>query len=484
MICLTGGEATIQALARRLEGHPAAELQEVRLDLLDPLDGAVFPLLSSPRIIATCRGGTEGGGFAGTPQEQAQILARALDQGPGYLDLDRSLPRELRRELIARRDARAASAGSASTQVILSYHDFGPGGAATLGRLQLSAEPADLLKVAVAVEDAAELGALHTALCEDPRPVLRIGMGDPGLISRALYSRFGSPWTYAVSDEEDRVAPGQLTIAQATRWRVAEAAELTPLGLVGGAQVMSSPGPGVYNDLFTRHGWPWIYLPVVTARPAETHDLLMRLGFSGYSVTMPGKEILARTVDEVRPPARELGAINTLLLVDGSRRSVGFNTDGPAVYTLLRPSAGEPSLVLGGGGAARAAIHALQQLGCPVTVTCRRQAQADALRQQLQINTIPWDRRHQDGSTLVVNATPLGSDGATDPLCRRERWANCAVLDMVISEHPTPLLRRAASAGARALSGLQMWFLQGALQMQLLLERPVTAEELEELCRG
>ncbi len=472
MICVTGGEGTIAKLTRRLEAQTKAALQEVRLDLLRPFDEAVYPLLRSPRIIATCRGTREGGGFSGSIAEQGQILRRALKQQPGYLDLDLSLPHQLRRELFE---------GRGATRVILSHHDFQPGGAARISRLGLEGEPADLLKLAVTVEDTAELQPLLSALPAEPRPILRIGMGDPGLISRVLYTRFGSPWTFAVVDEASRIAPGQLTLERAWRWRVTQTQNLTPLALVGGAQVMASPGPMIYNKLFRRSSLPWIYVPVVTTRPEATLDLLRSLGFGGCSVTMPAKESLARQVDQLRSPADTLGVINTILLAPSRGPQVGLNTDAPAIQTLLQPHAGKQALVLGCGGAARAAIFALQLLGCPVAVACRNQDQARALQTEIKIEIIPWSQRYDQEADILINATPLGGDGVADPLVQRTDWDDCVVLDMVLSPTPTPLLQRAAQAGAQVISGLSMWFIQGALQMEALTGHPVTAQELNRI---
>ena len=86
--------------------------------------------------------------------------------------------------------------------------------------------------------------------------------------------RFGSPWTYVVEEDAPVVAPGQLSVAQAEAWRVERGRSLTPLALIGGEQVLRSPGPGAYNRLFSRLGLPFIYLPLVTRRPAEALALI------------------------------------------------------------------------------------------------------------------------------------------------------------------------------------------------------------------
>jgi 3-dehydroquinate dehydratase/shikimate dehydrogenase len=475
LICVTGGETTLEALARRLHQHPPEVLQEVRLDLLRRVDGSLFQMLSGrPNTLLTCRGQAEGGGFSGPESQRRELLLRGLAAGISYLDLELSAPQELRQELFAQRGM---------TRMVLSLHIWQPGGlqrAAALAR-----QPADLLKVAAAVEDAADLAALRGVLADEPRPVLRVGMGPAGLLSRALYQRFGSPWTYVVSEGAEPVAPGQLTLDRARAWRV-EDASLTPLALVGGELVLSSPGPQTYNRLFVRLGLPFIYLPVVTGRPLQALELLRSLGCAGCSVTMPAKEALARDLGPARlDPDLDprLGAVNTVLLrPDGG--ALGYNTDLPAVATLLRPQAGRPALVLGAGGAARAAALALQGLGSPVSVTARNARQAGALAGQLQVRAVPWERRGEEPFEVLVNATPCGAGGRGDPLPEEQDLRGRVVLDAVICAGPTPLLRRAREAGAVTIDGMQWWVEQGARQLSLLTGRPLSAAQVRQALEG
>ena len=470
MICVTGAERTLEALARRLEIHAAAEtLQEVRLDLLEVHEDGLFELLArTPRLIVTCRGSAEGGGFSGDEAERTELLHRALACGPDYIDIEASAPAHLRAALYAER---------AETRLISSLHRFEPGLPPRDALDALADSPADLLKVALTVEDAADLLPLMELFPEEQRPVLRLGMGDAGLLSRALYRRFGSPWTYVVPAGAVVVAPGQLSTAEAHSLRL-EQPGLTPLGLVGGPQVMSSPGPSVYNRLFTRRALPFRYLPVVTHRPLEAMPLLERLGFGGLTVTMPAKEPLVRAAAGwLRPADSKVGALNTL-----SKQEQGWmaaNTDVDAMVNLLSPWAGEDALVLGAGGAARAALVALAALGCPRAVTARDPGRAQQVASGVGAATVPWEARGQHPCRLLLNTTPVGSDGQGDPMPQDTSLHGRVVLDAVLSWQRTPLLRRAAAAGAVIFSGADWWVRQGAAQLPLLTGHQATVEELE-----
>lgn len=473
MICVTGGERSLRRLERRLSAH--SSLQEVRLDLLERIDEEVFTVLARhPGNLITCRGRAAGGGFDGTAAEQCAILSRAASLGARYVDVEVSVPGQLRRDLHADRG---------SSGIVLSAHYYavdepGPAAAQDLAR-EFNSSPADVLKVALTVQDAADLLPLYRMLRHEQRPVVRIGMGQAGLLSRALFQRFGSPWTYVVAPGAPAVAPGQLHLHQAESWRVGESG-LTPLALLGGPQVMTSPGPRVYNALFAGKGLPFIYLPVVTARPSETLELLEELGFAGCSVTMPAKEALAGQVDALAPGQDpRVRAINTVAL--GGQRRQGSNTDVPAVQQLLSAHAGRPALVLGAGGAARAAVAALVAEACPTTVTSRDPARAQALAQDFGVRQVPWERRSQEPFTILVNATPCGSGGQGDPLPGEIPWQDRVVLDAVLGPAPTPLLRRARQGGGLGISGQQWWVQQGARQMSLLTGRQISAEEVEAL---
>jgi 3-dehydroquinate dehydratase/shikimate dehydrogenase len=461
VICVTGSESTVDQLAARIEAHRRFPLQEVRLDLLDSIDDSVFDLLHDEHLVVTCRDKSEGGHFPGSDSERHQILSRALEQQPAYLDLEASAPVELRQDLFAKRG---------HTRLILSWHCFE--GFAQLPA-KLDSEPADLLKVAVQIEDAADLVPLQQLLSDSSRQVIRIGMGQAGLLSRALYDRFGSPWTYVVPDDTPVVAPGQLGVSTAEAWRIADQANLTPLGLLGGPSVLESPGPRVYNRLFAVSELPFIYLPVVTAQPEQTLDLLERLGFGGLSVTMPAKEILAGQMSETLAPAGRLGAINTVILRD--RKRIGLNTDVPAISRLLAHCGGKPALVLGAGGAARAAVTALLDLACPVTVTSRNPARAKGMANYLSCSCVPWEARDQQPFDLLVNATPC-----EDPMPRYISWRGKTVLDAVISREPTPLLQRVQDGGGEAIDGKQWWIEQGALQMEALTGHDLSLAAMKE----
>ncbi len=469
-LCVTGGERSVREVAARLAAHPQ-HLQEVRLDLLESLGDDAFALLRAQNVVATCRPKSEGGGFQGSEDERAQVLRRALAQRPGWLDVEQSASRTLRDELYA------ASRGG-PTRLLLSFHCFQGAGAGLDRAESLAREPADALKVAVSIDDAAELTGVRALLAREERPVVRLGMGDAGLLSRALYRQFGSPWTYVVADGVAPTAPGQLTVSRAAAYRLLEEG-LRPMGVLGGPQVLHSNGQRAYNTLFARRALPFHYLPVVTSRPA-TLDLLEALGFAGVSVTMPLKEQLVPLVHELEPEARTIGAVNTVRFDQGRRW--GGNTDVVALRALL-PRGDGAALILGAGGAARAAIVALHELGWRVFIANRTPERSQRL-EALGARAVQWEARGQTPFQVLVNATPCGADGTSDPLPSGVSLEGKTVLDMVVGSAPTPLMTRTLSDGGRAIPGSEMWVHQGAAQMRALAGLEISVADLRELLRG
>lgn len=481
MLCVTGAEKSWEALGARLarvasQAGGASLLQEVRLDALDrPGEGLEEGLAPwRDRLVVCCRPPRQGGAFAGSEEERLALLARAAASGVAYLDLEEELP-----------DAALSRLRSlGARQLVLSHHDFDGLSPELLGRLErMASRPVDLVKLAARVDDAAELTALLELGQRLGRPAIVIGMGLAGLLSRARYPAFGSPWTYVAATAELATAPGQLSLAAALELGLPEGARAPFVALLGGAQVAHSPGPVVYNRLFRRRGKAWSYLPVASAEAAKSLALLRRLGALGASVTMPHKAAVldGALLDE---RARELGAANTLRFDGSETRATNTDVEGVAVPLgrALRGAAlgerpGCVALVQGAGGAARAAALACRELGLEVVVSARSRDRAALAVALAGGRFVAWADRASLGAEVLVNATPLRDDGAWPAEAPLPR----VVFDLAIGPGASPLVARSEREGARLLRPEEMWLHQGATQMSFITGEPVDAEELRSL---
>jgi shikimate dehydrogenase/3-dehydroquinate dehydratase type I len=474
MICVTGSEATVEALASRIRALPEAPLHEARLDLLDHVTPEAVSALPEPdRLIVTCRAVEEGGQWRGDEPSRLALFRAALDAGARYVDVEAAAPDGTWQDLHGRFGA---------ARLVASEHRFEPAGAEpevlASAQRRLTLRPAATLKLAVAIDDVVDLDGLRRLVPGDGRPLVRIGMGLAGLPGRIRYDVLGSPWTYAAAPGTAATAPGQLGWEELQAFAARRAERLLVLL---GWELGGSPGPQVYNALAAAQGLPFYYLAAPTRDPVRALAVLDHFGLRGASVTMPHKGPAADLAVRLDDNAARLGAVNTLTL-DDTGGWLGHNTDGMGVLGAfgdrLPPAA--RVAVLGTGGAARAAVAALVQAGHRVFVVGRRGEAATALARDHGGTPVAPDDLPALDFHALVNATPLGADGRS-PVVQPFDWQGKAVLDMVLRPRWTRLLRDVQEGGGRPVFGTEMWVHQGAAQWRLLTGHPVTPERLTAL---
>lgn len=201
--------------------------------------------------------------------------------------------------------------------------------------------------------------------------------------------------------------------------------------------------------------------------------------YLGFNITIPHKQRLLELVDEVDELARDIGAVNTVVNREGML--TGYNTDAYGFVKSLREKAGfEPRgkvvLLLGAGGAARAAAYALAAEGTEaLTIANRTVARAEALAEEVvlrlrTVNAVSLENVPYEVD-LIVNSTSVGmasGDGAgQSPLQADSIRQGTLVYDMVYTPALTPLLQCAQRAGAQILGGLWMLIYQGAASFEL-----------------
>jgi shikimate dehydrogenase len=221
------------------------------------------------------------------------------------------------------------------------------------------------------------------------------------------------------------------------------------------------------NAAFAELGLDWSYvkLPVPPERFAETVRALPGSGYRGANVTIPHKAAAHAVADRLGEAARATGAANTLVFEDDG--IVADNTDAGGLLDALGEPVPATALVLGAGGAGRAAVWALRRAGADVAVWNRTAERAEAVAAELGARHV----RRPEGAELVVNATSVGMAGAEEDaagalgLARVEPPA--VLVDLVYGREPTQLCRWAAERGARVVGGLDVLVRQGARSLEL-----------------
>jgi shikimate dehydrogenase len=256
----------------------------------------------------------------------------------------------------------------------------------------------------------------------------------------------------------------------ATLYRVRNVTKDTRVyGLVG-TDVSRSLSPALHNRAFAERGLDAIFVPVSADDLDAFWNALPLLDLSGFSVTRPYKGDVVPRLARVDEAARRMASVNTV--VRNGNGWIGASTDGAGVVKPLRERteiAGRRVVVLGAGGAARAAATALVAEGARVILLARDTARAAEAARLSGCESGPLESLPEEEWDVLVQATPVGqspSEGETlvpSALLRPGR----VVFEMIYSPRETRLLREARAAGCLTIEGLEMLAAQGALQFEM-----------------
>jgi 3-dehydroquinate dehydratase / shikimate dehydrogenase len=469
-IFVTLAAPTLSAMEEQAVSVAGAHVgYELRLDYLQnwaDFPGALHEMLvrlRTPLTIATCRRSEAGGLFAGSVAEQIERLEAAVDMGCHRADVEIESVDDAGARILDR--LRPA-------KVIVSHHDYRR--TPPLGPIyrRLARLPAAFVKIATHARTLAD-NLRYLDLLRTHRGGSRLvahALGPSGLPSRLMALKWGSAFTYGSAGHHLAVASGQMP-AQVMRaiYRVDHLDARTGTYGVVGSRASISLSPAMQNSAMHAKHVNAVYLPCETGKLTDFLALARRLNFAGFSVTMPYKTAIIRELDWVDPLAAEIQACNTVAVQRG--KWTGWNTDAAAVVDVLAKRlrlAGSHVLILGAGGAARAAAYALRAEGAEVLISARRETTARRLARGVSARVIPWGETDGLDVDIVVNATPVGMSPQVDALpTDLARLRTRVVFDMVYHPFETRLLADARRRGLTAISGLEMLVAQGARQFEI-----------------
>lgn len=256
---------------------------------------------------------------------------------------------------------------------------------------------------------------------------------------------------------------------------MSDKSEKIPLAGVIGSPVAHSKSPRLHNYWLKTYGIAGYYIPMDVAQDdlREVLRALPKQGFVGVNVTIPHKETVLGLADQVTDRAALIGAANTLIFrADGTIHA--DNTDGYGFVENLRQAApgwtGKegPAAVIGAGGAARAVVASLIEIGVSeIRIANRTKARAEALRAEFGPKIVVYDwvqaGNMLEGAATVVNTSSLGMVGKPElrvPLDGLSKEA--VVTDIVYTPLQTRLLREAGDLGRTVVDGLGMLLHQAA----------------------
>ena len=242
-----------------------------------------------------------------------------------------------------------------------------------------------------------------------------------------------------------------------------------PLAAVIGHPVAHSKSPHVHGYWLRKYGLKGHYIPMDIA-PEKLSDLLPRLadlGFVGANVTIPHKEKVMEIADLITDRATLIGAANTLIFRKDGRIHAD-NTDGYGFIENIRQSVSDwnpksgAAVVFGAGGASRAVLASLLDVGVPkIMLTNRTRIRAEKLREDFghRIKVVEWVQAGNvlDEADLVVNTTSLGMTGKPEMRVPLDGLKPGAIVnDLVYAPLRTRLLTTAEERGCHVVDGLGM----------------------------
>ena len=427
MICVSLDERYPVDFLKRLDSIDFAEIRMDRM-VLTPED--IADIFSQPlTLIATCRSGIL------DDQQRKDYLIAAIEAGAGYVDIEVKSDIEYRRAIIG-------AARSKKCKIIVSFHDFyetpEDEGLRQIVTLCLS-EGADIAKIACKVNSVIDssrlLGLLGQKDFKDRLVV--VGMGEKGKITRIVSPLLGSLFTYASFSEGVETADGQIEMARLeeiiellkmdrtndsnksnksdmsyTTYRSNKESTLEKRKIfaVTGNPILHSRSPEIFNAAFGLLSIDAVYTRFAASRVEDIITGVSDIGLSGFNVTSPFKEEILPFLDNIEELAQRIGAVNTVLVDRGKLH--GFNTDIKGVKDALSfngvETEGKRVLILGAGGAAKAAACALISEGANVIIANRTFEKAKAISDDLgckavKMGDINEALKHSD---IVISCLP------------------------------------------------------------------------------
>jgi 3-dehydroquinate dehydratase/shikimate dehydrogenase len=456
---------------------------EFRLDYL-PKPNLALPQIKAfveyhpeALIVATCRRAVNGGKFRGSISSEIDILVKAGTQGCHLVDLELETAAQLKAGDFAKLRR--------SANLILSFHDFRATRKLEDTFAKMKQHPADFIKLVSTANSLYDNVIMMKFLEQHSHSHSLIGvcMGEQGIISRVLAVRAGSQFTFAAASPGEETAPGQIT-ARTLRetYRIEQVDAATRVYGVAGDPIAHSLSPDMLNAAFRRENVNAVYLALHAKSLDDLLACVKDIPIHGLSVTMPYKEEIIKHLDKTDPLTAKIGACNTVVRSQDGKL-YGFNTDVAGVVRPLEQRMHVQSakvLVLGAGGAARAAVFGLKERAADVFILNRTAAPAQRLAKQARAKVINRAQLKKLEFDVIINATPSGMDGNKDPMPITEQEFKAKYFfEMVYTPSETKMVKIARSRGMHVILGSEMFVQQGARQFEIWSGKPAPVQEMQ-----
>ncbi len=426
-----------------------AEALEYRLDSFPVIPADLSFLSCGVPSIATLRSPLD--------EERKEIFHRALASGATYIDIesDSVLRNQFPKE-----------------QVICSYHDFEKTPTEDeILEIFKDLRTSGIPKAAFMVRRPADLLSVWNAasvLRERGSPFILIGMGAAGEVTRIRAFDLGSMLNYCALRPELASAPGQITLEEAER--LGTDPQVTA---VIGYPLTHTFSPEIHNAAFkaAKIRGRYVKIPAAPEELPLIPEFIKKYRIAGMNVTIPHKESVIPLLKRIDPLAESAGAVNTIR--NSPAGLEGYNTDILGIAASLASVDLDPKdadvLIIGAGGAAKAAASYLKSAGSRLSITNRTHSRAETLAAMFGARAVKLEDLAPEYQ-LILNATPAGMIGFEhcSPVPNTLFTKDTVVMDMIYDPEVTPLLAAAKAACVRAcINGKTMLIEQAAASFTL-----------------
>ncbi|KAL8034546.1 hypothetical protein ABFS82_12G034800 [Erythranthe guttata] len=388
-------------------------------------------------------------------------------------------------------------------KVIVSSHNYdSTPSSEELGNLvaRIQAAGADIVKFATTAVDITDVARVFQITVHCQVPIIAMVMGERGLMSRILCPKFGGYLTFGTLEAGKVSAPGQPTIEQLLNlynFRLIDS-DTKVFGIIG-KPVSHSKSPKLYNRAFREDGFNGVFLHLLVDDLPKFFDTYSSSDFSGFSCTIPHKEVALSRCDEVDPVAKSIGAVNCVIRRPNDGKLFGCNTDYIGAISAIEdglrengasgpvsPLAGKLFVVIGAGGAGKALAYGAKEKGARVVIANRTYERAKELAEIIggqALSLADLESFHPESGMILANTTSIGMQPKIEetPVPQEALKHYELVFDAVYTPKITRLLGEAQEVGAKIVTGVEMFIGQAYEQYERFTGLPAPKQLFKEI---
>ena len=435
---------------------------ELRLDYFTKIDIEEIKKLRQAcpvPIIFTLRKKSQGGFYKKSEKDRLKLIKQLIAINPDYFDLEYDVPHSFIKEIHQQYP---------HAKLICSYHNFKQT-PKNLSKILKSMQKKEFSMYKIATKANSTLDALRML-----NTIRGICMGDLGVLTRILAPIVNSKLNYASLNAKQETAPGQLDLR--TLFDVYHYDKInrnTSIYALLGDPVDKSQSHIFHNQKIQEYKQNAVYikLKLSALELKEFFQVIKKLPFKGFSVTMPLKEVVVPFMDKLSSDVKHIQAVNTILIKNN--KLIGFNTDSIGALNAIAEKTtvkNKTIVIVGAGGTAKAIAYEALKRGATVIILNRTAKRAKDLAQQL--GCLGYDLNYADkiakqGYDILVNATSLGMAGQKQelPIPKPAILPKSIVLDMVSKPKDTLFIKAAQSKNCICIYGEEV-FIKQAIEQQ------------------